>query len=285
MAKTAVVNKRRKRSGGGSKPKRRRRNYGAAATNPPKRRRRRRNPAPAPRRRSNTRRRNPDPFNMDNIMDTLPAATGGVWLGRWAVKQAGPGEVNDKGQKEPGIKHAIAIWLAATVGADFVANIMGSATKGEYARIACLGYGGDLFMRKRFMRDSEWVKNNLSLSGLGEDWEDEIPDYEDEAEDYTVSGFQAESPLGAVNSYTDATGNRYVMTAQGWQLAGNMGADTSDLVIGPDGSVYQLSGGGGATYPNDYPQIMADAMNGFQSESPLGMRPARADSNNSFGYA
>lgn len=291
MAKTAVVNRRRRRRKSNPK-KKRRRNYGAAQANPPKRRRRRRNPLPARRRSSGGGRRiaNPSrPFDLDQIMEVLPAATGGVWLGRWATKLAGDFEPNDKGIPEPGFKHAIAIALAASVGGDMVGNLMGSSAAGERAYIACLGYGGDLFLRRRFFRDSEFVEKNLNLSGIGNPDDDDeyeyVYDYEDPGAD-TVSGFSQTSPLGNVNSYTDAVGNRYVMTNRGWQLAG-VGQSQSDYVVGPDGTLYQLSGGVGAgTYPPDYANVMeAAGVGGFASQSRLGMAPARNSEGNSFGYA
>ena len=215
-------------------------------------------------------------------MDTIPAATGGVWAGRWATKLAGDFEPNDKGIPEPGFKHAVAIALAASVGGDMIGNILGSPSKGEYARIACLGFGGDLFLRKRFMRDSEFVSENLSLAGIGYDEEDEW-DYEAEGGDmdglgaeyaegpdgtlYQLDGFQNTSAIGHghmgnVNTFTDAVGNRYVMTQSGWQLAGAVGSPT---------------------YPNNYATIM-ESVAGFQNSSALGMEPTRPHSANSFGY-
>ena len=275
MAKTAVVNKKKK----GAKKRRRRRNYGAAAANP--KRRRRRNMTPAPRRRYNTgRRKNPGMFDFDSLMDTVPAATGGVWLGRWGTKMAGPFE-----DGEPGFKHAIAIAIAASVGGDMVGNMLGSASKGEYARIACLGYGGDLFMRKRFMRDSTFVNENLSLEGLGVD----------DPDDYYEEGDDPDDAVGQVDTMVDAMGNEYVMTDQGWQLAQNVqgfsaqsaiGQAGGQVVVGEDGNLYQLDGTGGMgahQYPANYAAIM-ESMAGFQNQSSLGMAPARAEANNSFGY-
>lgn len=290
MAKTKVVNKKRRKS----KAKRRRRNYGAAASNPKRKRRRNPGTAMAPRRRSNTRRKNPGVFDFDNVIDTVPAATGGVWLGRWATKMAGSFTPDAQGVLEPGFKHAIAIWLAASVGGDVIGNMLGSAQKGEYARIACLGYGGDLFMRLRFMRDSEFVERNLSLAGLGAEDPDDVYDYDDDDDD--LDGFSDDSPLGNVNTYTDAVGNEYAMTARGWKLAGDLGQD--DLMVGPDGTLYQMDGVGGLQgvgtmgagtyqYPADYAGVMEDSrqVGGFSNQSAIGMAPVRPDSNNSFGYA
>ncbi len=252
-SKTAVVNKKKK------KTKKRKRNYGAAAANPKKKRRRRSNPSSAaPRRRNTGRKKNPGPFDMDSIIDTVPAATGGVWLGRWATKLAGKFEDNQEGIPEPGIKHAIAIAIAASVGGDMLGNMLGSAAKGEYARISCLGFGGDMFLRKRFMRDSAFVRENLSLEGIG--YDDDDVEYEDEIE----------MPEG-MEGYTDRS---------------DLG---QDLVQDAEGNLYQLSGGMGATAPGaPYPANYRDIMNGvgaFQNTSALGMAPARADSTNSFGYS
>ena len=257
MAKTAVVNRRRKKTTN----RKRRRNTGAAASNPSKRRRRR-NPgtAAAPRRRSNARRKNPGIFDTDSLMDTLPSATGGVLMSRWAVKQAGDFElVGPKGAEylAPSWKHALAILVAASYGGELIGNVLGSAQKGEYARIAALGYGGDLFYRTRFARDSEWSQNNLNLDGLGEDEEVIFVDEDGNQVDAegNLMGFEATSPLG-------------------------------EYVSDEAGNVYQLDGGDmGADYPANYRNITnAAAMGGFEATSPLGMAPADAGSN-SFGYS
>lgn len=269
MARTAVVNPRKRRrrrrnangqfsSGGGGRTanprrkKRRRRNYGAAAANPRRRRSkgRRRNPASVYSTGGYYRRPNPTLFDMDDLTDTVPAATAGVWAGRWAVKQAGAFEPAKDGTLEPGIKHAVAIWVAAAIGGQLVGQMLGSEAKGNVARIACLGYGGDLFMRGRFMRDSAFVQNNLSLQG-----------------------FQEQSALGAPPTMVDAFGNSFVSTPQGWQLQGGMGADEGDFVE-IDGEVYQLEGAA-----ED-----AAALNGFSQESRLGMVPATPGGGSSFGY-
>ncbi len=225
MARTAVVNP---RGRGGrfvkrarSKP---RSSYGRAA-NPRRRRRhhrrRRRNPSssasspvarspyasvsyyrsPNRRRSSAARRRNPE-FSMNDLIRDVPAATAGVWAARWAVKQSGEWEAAQDGTLEPGIKQALAIWLAAHVGADLLGNLLGSPEKARIAQIAALGYGGDLFMRARFMRDSQFVQQNLSLQGM-------------EASSAIGSG-----QLGA-DTYVDPQGNTWVATASGWQLAGD----------------------------------------------------------------
>lgn len=309
MAKTAVVNPRRgkKRKSG---HKRRRRNYGAAAAprnDNPRRRRRRRHAYGASstgvrrrRRRRNPaiqrayssggyRKRNPGHFDIDQVTDTLPAATGGIWAARWAVNMAGPMDAGEK-KDEPGIKHALAIWLAASFGGQLIGQVFGSAQKGEFARIAALGWGGDLFLRKRFLRDNEWVNKNLTLAGV--DDPDDVWNY---SEGQDLNGFQSQSALG--DSFVDAVGNRYVRTAQGWALAG-MGQP--QFVQGEDGQIYQLGAGQGYTYPSDYDAIMAESgaagvpadpsygggsrLAGFQTVSALGARPVRP-AHGSFGYA
>lgn len=257
MAKTAVVNKRGKTK---SKPKRRR-NTGAAAANPKRKRRRNTGAAPIARRRSsNVRRKNPGMFDTDALMSTLPSATGGVLLSRWAVKQAGDFELTgpkDAQYLAPGWKHALAIWVAATYGSELVGNILGSSAKGEYARIAALGYGGDLFFRTRFARDSEWSQENLNLDGLGDD-EDVIfvdEDGNQVDEEGNLLGFESTTPLG-------------------------------EYVTSPDGTLYELNGAMGAPqYPANYRNITnAAAMGTFEAESALGMVPAMQGAN-SFGYA
>lgn len=264
MAKTAVVNRRRRKkrrrnpSRSSSPRRRRRRNYGAAALVNPRRRRARRS---APRRRRRNpispysgqgyyRRPNPG-FSFNEVMDVVPAATAGVMAGRFALKQAGAFEPGTGGVLEPGIKHALALWAAAEFGGELVDSMFGHG-KGQMARIACYGFAGDLFLRTKFMRDSEFVKNNLSLQGMGDDYgyEEADPDYE--TDPAFISGFQSQSALGAPDM-VDAFGNRFVSTPQGWQLAGS-------------GSGAQLAG--------------------FSDRSALGMsRSTRPSTTSSFGYS
>lgn len=271
--------------GGAKRRKRRRHNYGAAVANPPRRRRRRRHHASGAARtyyrRSHRRRRNPSGispyssgsyrrrpnpgmFDFDELMDTVPAATGGVVLARWGLKQAGAFEPEKDGTLVPGVKHAIAIWLAAHLGGQLVGSLLGDASKGSVARIAALGFGGDLFLRARFARDSEWVKNNLSLQG---------PEYGDEAE---LNGFQAQSALGAV--YTDAVGNQWTQDGSGnWVPAGVMGE-----LVEHNGNLYQVLNGMGLDSQPGSGALLA----GFQAQSALGgMRRARSSHQSSFGYA
>lgn len=309
MAKTSVVNPRRRRKSS----KKRRRNYGAASSarkSNPRRRRRRHSYGAAPRRSHKRRRRNPSSsgssvqrvysgggyrrpnpgmFDFDSLTDTLPSATAGVWAARWAVNQAG-----DMEGDEPGIKHALAIWLAASFGSEIIGQVFGSAHKGEFARIAALGWGGDLFARKRFFKDSKWVKENLYLAGVDE--ADDTYQYGAQ-EGGDLNGFQSQSALG--DSFVDAVGNQYTRTPAGWALSGaGMGAQ---LMQDAEGNVYQLGAGGTYQYPQDYNAIMQDGASGFgvardpaygtgarlagfQSMSALGAHRVRAGGS-SFGYA
>lgn len=261
MARTAVVNRSRKRRrrrrnasparASAPRRRRRRRNYGAAATVNPRRRRRRRNPASTYATRGYYRRPNPAPdmFDMRDATEILPAATAGVWAGRWAVRQAGPFEPAADGTLEPGLKHAIAVWLAASLGGQLVGQLFGSQAAGTYAKVAALGYGGDLFLRMRFARESGFVQNQLSLQGFYED-----------------------SPIGdgmGSTSFTDGAGNTYVLGPDGqWQLSG-----LGELVE-YGGQLYSLEGQGTGA-----------RLAGFQSESALGLGRAYSNADSSFGYS
>lgn len=209
MAKTATVNKPRKRS----KKRRRRKNpqkYGAAKNRPRRRRR-------STRRRTNITRysssptgyyQRPNPDGMldfQGAMEILPPATLGIGAARWAVNMAGPFEVGREGVAEPGFAHAIAIWLAAGIGAPLIGGLLGDARRTDIARIAILGWGGDLFMTKRFLRDNRWMAENLYLGdvGVGQD------------------------------SFIDAGGNKWIKGPAGWRLSGFQ--DTSATGSGTDG--------------------------------------------------
>lgn len=273
MARTAVVNRARRmpRNSDGSFKKRTR---AGRAANPRRRRRsshhrRRRNPSTPEsrnspyasigyyrspnraRRRSSggSRRRNPD-FSLNELTSVVPAATGGVWAARWAVKQSGAWEADGPGGAlVPGIKQALAIYLAATFGGDMLGQLLGSDEKGRIAKIAALGYGGDLFLRARFMRDSQFVQQNLSLQGM-----------------------EQQSAIGATgtgDSYVDASGNTWVSTSQGWQLAG-VGDDDGAYVLVSDNQA-QLAG-----------MEAGSAIGGFSNRRG---RRHNASSASSFGYA
>lgn len=296
MAKTAVINKRgrggrfvsKKRSG-----KRRRRNYGAAAAEAnPRRRRRRSYGAAAPRRRrrrnpaspyaSSGYRREPNPLQMGGIgrqlqqlVEIIPSGTAGIMGARFALKQSGAWSPDAKGVMQPGAWQALAIWLGANISGAIISTVFKSPSKGLYAKIAGLSFGGDLFLRTRFLRESAAFQNNFSLAGLGDDDEDEDPYSDGEL----LNGFQSQSSLGEM--FTDSDGNTWQQQGGGWALAG-MGAP-GEIVQGPDGTLYQLSGGMGL----DSMPGSGASLAGFQSQSSLGglgAARARHNPNSSFGY-
>lgn len=291
MAKTAVVNpkrrrrrKRRRNPSSSNRPRRRRRNYGAAAVvNAPRRRRRRRRYGAARRRRnpaspyaptSYYRRPNPgggiERMAMD-LVRTIPAATGGVMAARFAVRQAGAFEPGKDGVLEPGAKHAVAILIAAELAGRLLGEVNGAA--GDAARIAALGFGGDLFLRTRFMRDSALIRDHISLQGMGAEEQLYVDDsgqlFQLSGGGAALAGFQNESALG--DSYVDSAGNVFMATPQGWALAGQLG---EHFVQTEDGRLYQMSGASDGA-----------VLDGFQNESALGLPPAYANGSSSFGYS
>lgn len=194
-----------------------------------------------------SRRRNPGMgHDLNEVMEVLPAATAGVLAARWALKQAGDFKPNDKGIAEPGVSHAIAIYLAARFGAPMIGQMLGDANKGKMASISALGFGGDLFVRLRFMRDNKTFTDNFSLAGVDDAYEDT----------------QAE-PYADMGAYEDAVGNKWIKTASGWQLAGFH----DDATAAPQ----RLAG-----FQNQ------SALGGFQNQSALG---GYQSSRSSFGYA
>jgi hypothetical protein len=266
VPRTAVINprRRRRRRNKAAAPARRRRNPEEAVSNPRRRRRakrryyggarrrRRRNPvgALAPRRSSAPRARQKNgAIGLDDAIEILPAGTAGVWAARWAVAQAGEFE-----DGEPGFRHALAVWIAASFGADLIGSAFGQG-KATIARIAALSWGGDMFMRNRFMKDSAWVKENISLKGV---------------DDTTRRYAHGATYMGAGDGpFVDAIGNRYVPTDQGWALAGD---DGGQLVMDESGNVFSL-GGFEASSP----------IGGFESSSPIGALGSRSGES-SFGY-
>lgn len=253
MARTAIVNPRRKAK------KRKTRKYGKRRRNPitstssdrnynPRRRRvsrkRRRNPSsPATSVYSagGYRRKNPDLFDFDNITEKMPAATLGVLVARYAFKMAGPMEPDTAGGPAlPGVKHAIALVLGTHFGSQIIGNLLGS-NKTLFAECGGLGFAGDLFLRKRALVDNAWAQENLYLSGDGDD-------YAPEGYEEGISGFENQSALGA-----------------------------GEYVVGPDGTLYQMSGTPIASDAAYYPG--GNSLVGFENQSAL----ASADS--SFGYA
>lgn len=254
MAKTAIVNPRAANGRfkrGGSKRRRKVKRHG-----------RRRNPATAsadrnynPRRRRRSRRRNPaapassaysaggyrrkpnppDLMDFDRLVDTMPAGTLGIWAVRWGLKMAGDFEDN-----KPGFKHGLAGLLAASVGANAIGSMLGDDKTG-IAYIGGVSFLGDLFARRNLFDDSEWVKENLMLAG--------VDDLEEATEwDQDFAGFEATSALGD---------------------------DGAQMFVGPDGTVYQLSG----VAPD--PAQLPGGVGGFESMSQLGGMPS---SDSSFGY-
>lgn len=298
MAKSAVVNRKRRKATKRRKP----RAYGAA-----KKRTRRRNPTPAGKPSPYSsggyyRRPNPNMFDLDTYTRTLPAATAGVTVARWAVNLAGPFEPDAQGIPVPGFKHAIAIMVATQFGGTFIGNLLGGRREIDIAQIAAIGYGGDLFLRKRIMRDSPWYTENISLEG--DEWADTV-----------------DEGMGA-DTYTDPAGNKYVRTPTGWQLSDwSFGqaeevpadAEPGDIVQTPSGDIFEVMADGnmearpdlgrfynpqsvasqlvaptntlpGGSYPSDMQGFTQQSPLGdFQQTSPLGMHARPAD--NSFGYA
>jgi hypothetical protein len=288
MPKTAVINPRRDRKGRFLKGGRRRRKNPAK----PRARARRRNPSPftqaayagrevnrrrrrgrsyygsARRRRRNpsssgiTRRSNPS-LGLDELLDTVPAATLGVQAARFATRMAGDYEADG-----PGLGHAIAWWLAATFGGQMVGSLFGSATKGSYATIAALGWAGDQLLWKRFFATKpgedlqptgikKWAAENMYLG-----------------DGYYMGGFEETSPIGATE-FEDALGNRYVSTPEGWAMGGD-----GEVYQGADGQLYM---GQGYEYPADYVEIM-QGVGGFEQTSPIGGGGSMRRGNSTFGY-
>lgn len=244
MAKTKVVNK--------SKPRRRRRrNYGAAAK-PAPRRARRRNPAPRRRRNASPQRRKNPSFGIESLISITPAATMGTLLSRWAVQLAGDMQVRD-GQAVPGFQHAFAIWITAIFGGNVLSR-MTSKAQGDYFKVAALGFGGDLFLRNWFLKDSQWARDNLYLDGMGS------------AHRPGAYGRRPGLGQGGQRTFTDAVGNRYVWTSRGWQLSGASGV----------GATYTRSPLMGARSSGNMGSLM--------EQSPLNAPPAQSGGS-SFGYS
>lgn len=207
-----------------------------------------------------------NPFDIEGLISTALPAGAGVVACRWALNEAGPFEQPTEPGKAPapGIKHALAIYLAARFGGQLIGQVFGSPQKGHYAEIAALGFGTELFARKRFFADSKWAQQNLYLAGV-----------DDPADAYYRQGmgaFEQQSSIG--ETFTDDSGQTYVNTGDGWAVAG-----LGQLVQGEDGQIYQIAGPYEA--PEDYAGVMMEAgMTGFgelEQSSRLGA--------SSFGYA
>lgn len=277
MAKTAIVNPRRKRRRQPEAAKNpRRRRYPAQAA---PRRRRRRNPdgiadlAGRRRYRRRTYRRNPDGITRGDfgaVMEVLPAATAGVIGSRWAVKMAGEMEGG-----KPTFAHALAIWLAAVWGSPLIGNLFGDSAKGKMAGIAALGWGGDLFVRKHWLEDSDFGKENLYL-GDEESSDEELTD----EELAMLEGLTEGSAIGAF-------GRRQPSRARAW-LSG-LGKEPSYYQT-PDGQIVQLADYAASQFSPEHQQILADAgYAGLTEGSAIAGfgdfgRRRRSDAKSSFGY-
>lgn len=191
------------------------------------------------------------PFGLDSLITVTPAATMGVLLSRWAVHLAGDMEVRD-GQPTPGFQHAFAVWITALFGGNVISRIM-TKSAGDYFKVAALGFGGDLFLRKWFLSDSSWARDNLYLDGLGA------------AHRPGAYGRRPGLGQGHSRTWTDAMGNRYVWTSRGWQLSGGMGATyTRSPLMG--------AGGNGS-------------VGSLMRQSPLANAPPARSGGSSFGYS
>lgn len=260
MAKTAVVNPRGKRrrrkknpSPRSSNPRRKSRRYGAKRRAAPRRKARRRNPGTpitSVYSGGGYRRSNPDLFDFEHIMAVAPAAVGGDFAARWAVKIAGPME-SDKpgGPAVPGFKHALAGVLAARMGSTMIASLLGDQSKAHIAEIGALAFTGSLFLRKRFLNDSAWVRENLYLDGYDDDGDDYDAQI-DELYQEDLHGFESQSALG-MQYIEDEQGNVYAL--QG---------------VAPDAAALPTGTRGG--------------LGSFETNSALGY--ARASTASSFGY-
>lgn len=199
-------------------------------------------------------------------MTVVPAGTLGITAARFALKQSGTWP-----NAEPGIQQAIALFLAAQLSGVLIGTVFRNGRQGDIAKIAALSYAGDLFLRMRVLKNSQMYQNNFSLAGMGDD-DDSPGEYDDTG---LVSGFQNASVLG--EEFEDAAGDAYRSGDRGWALAG-MGLDS------PPGSGARLAGGMGA------PQLMVGndgtvyQLGGFQNQSALGAMPARSNTASSFGY-
>jgi hypothetical protein len=200
-----------------------------------------------------------------------PAALGNI-VGRLAVKQAGPFE-----NGEPGFKHAIAGVLGVAIGSNVIGTVFRDTRASEYAYASGLGYLGELFLRKRFLADSPWYTDNISLEG-----DAAFDSYMDgpgtATHDLGAPGDVVEMPGGGVvqvlagpgqGSFKTAQGNDWIQTANGWQMAG----ERTDAAL---------------QMPT--PTLPGGALRGFQAQSALGTHVPPTElygpsADTSFGYA
>lgn len=262
-----------------------------AATNPKKKKKKKKNPKtyggakkPAKRKPASSyraapyRRKVANPtmklMDLDRYVKIIPPAALGNSVGRAAVKLAGPFE-----NGQPGWKHAFAGILGVAIGSQIVGNVFRDVRAGEYAYASGLGYVGELFLRKRFLADSAWYTENISLEGDGMN---QLAGHT-RTHDLGASnpcggpGDVVQLPSGQVvqvlgdmgqGSFVTAGGQRYVQTATGWQMAG-----TGDITNSPTDRRLEMP----------TPRLPGGSMRGFQNNSQLG--GYGASSNNGFGYA
>lgn len=212
-------------------------------------------------------------MDIDRYVKIVPPAAIGNSIGRFSVKQAGPFE-----NGQPGIKHAIAGILGVAVGSNLVGNVFRDARAAEYAYASGLGYLGELFLRKRFLADSDWYTGNISLEG-------DTDGYPAQQFDQYMEGNQVHDlgagpgdvvalPSGEVvqvlagpgqQTFRTADGNEWVQTATGWQMAGISNSRTAAALEMP------------------VPTLPGGSLRGFQENSQLGTYGPSAAT--SFGYS
>ncbi|MFW5921025.1 MAG: hypothetical protein ACOCUS_04240 [Polyangiales bacterium] len=254
MARTATVNPKRKktnrkkkRSTSGS-AKRRKTNPARRSSRGKKRAAPRRRTSGSasrkPRRRRNPARRNPrDIMDFQYSMDMLPAATLGVVGARWAVQQAGEFEGG-----QPGIPHAIWLYLMSRIGGNMVGNVFGDESRGDAFEIAALGFAGDLFLRYNFFTEPDsWYQRNVFLGDGGRRGKGRSP-----------YGRMMSGVGNGRTQYTDARGRRYVRTPHGWRLAGT----GNNKQLPPGGTRQTAAGLSGFS--------MRSQLGGFSMRSQLG---------------
>lgn len=245
------------------------------------------------------RKRNPSLLDMNTYTKILPPGIAGILLARWAVNMAGPFE-----DGKPGFKHALAISLMSEVGGKIVGDALGGPREVDIAQIAALSWGGEQFVQKHMLTNSEWAQKNLYLGDAG-------------------AGASSGYALGDV--VQDATGTKYVLTRGGWEIIGApMGQnDAGDIVQDQTtGACYVVQDNGelrpctdrevadlqgfyngppaGASVARRLEAPTRDLpggsshVNGFMDHTPLGsftdrsaiggMRRGNASAHNSFGY-
>ena len=220
---------------------------------------------------------------VKQLLEILPAGTAGVLGARFALRHSGNWTAAKDGVMEPGLMQALAVYLGAVLTGELIGGVFRSPSKGLYAKVAGLAFGGDLFLRQRFLRTQTWYRDNLSLAGYDEDEADDEEDSTEYYDEGLVNGFQNESALG--ETFTDSDGVTWAAGPDGdWVPLSGLGLDTSKLVAGPDGTLYQLDGMSGFGALDSGPGAGA-RLAGFQAESALGVAAARPNTASSFGYS